>query len=183
MIGPGLDRGDLESYNPQNFTESFDPNELMGCHKGRYAGLNISNPEPGENYAWADSSPKGLMQAQLKGYRVVPPESSAQPGYATMDAFNHMDIDSASSGYPGLILVSRSAENERVIQAEEDEKREDLLRSGAAEAAFLEGGTAAEAQTGSERFKGKDHRTFRTEGESESSKVVDSWTVADGISR
>ncbi len=183
MIGGGSDRSDLNPYDPEAFLESDDPNDMMGCHVGRFAGLNIMNAQPGFIYAWADSSRDGITLAKLNGYQVVSKEDPERAGYLKMSGFDHQDLDSASTGYSGLVLVRRSAKDERQVREEEQVRRDDLFRSGNSEAGFLGGATAAEIQAKGERFKGKEHRTYRTTGTSEDSPVVpERWTSDRGIS-
>ncbi len=183
MIGGGSDRSDLKPYDPEAFLESDDPDAMMGCHVGRFAGLNILNPQPGFVYAHADSSRDGVMQARLQKYQVVSKEDPEKAGYLKMSGYDHQDLDSASTGYPGLVLVRRSAEDERQIREEEQVRRDDLFRSGNSEAGFVSGATAAEIQAKGQRFKLDDHRTYRTTGTSEDSPVVpERWTSDRGIS-
>jgi len=182
MIGGGRDRADLRSYNPSGYEESDDPNKMMGCHVGAFAGLNICNAQPGMFYAWGDDSRKGLMQARIKGYQVVSHEDPELAAYHRMTTHQHQDLDSASTGFPGVVLLRRSARDERRVRAEEQEIQDALLRSGTTEEAYLSGATAQEIQSGGERFQRNDHRSYTTEGESESSPVVESWTPSRGIS-
>lgn len=182
MIGGGLDRRDLESYNPDSFLESDDPNDMMGCHVGGFAGLNIANPQPGWFYAWADDSRHGKLRARLNGYIEVKAEDPENAAYSKMIGFDHQELDSASTGYPGLVLVKRSAEDERRVRAEERARHDDLLRSGAAERGYLHGGSAQEVASGGQRTMQQTHRTFTTAGEGEDSQVTASWTPDRGIS-
>ncbi len=181
MTGGGRDRSDLQSYDPERYLQSDDPNEMMGCHVGRFAGLNVMNAQPGRFYSWADESRQGIIQARLKHWKIVQPDDPERAGYTAMLGHDHQEIDSASSGYPGLVLVWRSAEDERQIRDEEDANRQNLLRSGPDEA-YLRGGSAMEVQKGGRRTMGDNHRTHRTAGEDEGSQVTDAWTPDRGIS-
>jgi hypothetical protein len=182
MLGGGRDRADLTPYDPEAFLESDDPNDLMGCHTGSFMGLNVSNPQPGFFYAWADDSRAGMMRARIKGYHVVGAEDPEMAGYRRMSGHDHQDLDSANTGFPGVVLVRRSAKDERRIKEEEQVKRDDLLRSGATEEAFLDGASAQERQLSGERFVRPDHRSYSTTGVGENSQVIDAWTPSRGIS-
>ncbi len=183
MIGGGRDRKDLESYNPDAFLQSDDPNDMMGCHVGGFAGLNIANPQPGQFYAWADDSRQGLMRARLNGYHVVQADDPEMAAYNTMlEHDDQQDLDSANAGFPGVVLVRRSAKDERRVRAEEQSRRDDLLRSGGAERAFLDGATQQERNSGGHRFMREDNRSYSTSGESPDSPVVESWSPDRGIS-
>lgn len=182
MIGGGRDREDLRPYDPEAFLESDDPNDMMGCHVGSFMGLNVSNPQPGMFYAWADDSRAGMMRARIKGYHVVGAEEPEMAGYRRMSGHDHQDLDSASAGFPGVVLVRRSAKDERRVREEEAVKHNDLLRSGATEEAYLDGATDQEIQHSGQRFVRPDHRSYRTAGESENSQIVDAWTPSRGIS-
>jgi len=182
MIGGGRDRADLKAYDPEAYLESDDPNSMMGCHVGGFAGLNIANAQAGFIYAWADDSRAGLMRARLNGYQVVSKEDPEMAGYNRISGHDHQDLDSASAGFPGVVLVRRSAEDERRVRAEEAERHNNLLRSGATENAFLDGGSDAERQHSGKRFMRDDHRSYTTRGESENSEVTSSWTPSRGIS-
>ena len=179
--GPGKDRRDLQSYNPEAFNQSDDPHDMMGCHVGGYAGLNISNPQPGFFYAWADDSRKGQMLARLNGYHEVKPGDPESAAYKIMME-DHQELDSSSHRFPGLVLVRRSAKDERRIRKEEQVRRDDLLRSGVAERGYLHGGSAQEIASGGTRLMRDTHRTFTTVGEHEDSMQVESWTPDRGIS-
>ena len=182
MFGGGLDRADLAPYNPEEFDDSDDPNMMMGCHIGRFRGLNIANPQPGCIYAWADDSQSGIILARSNYYQVVSQEDPEMAAYHKLAGHDHQDLDSAHSGFPGLVLVRRSAKDERQIRDEEQSRRDELLRSGASEQAYLDGSTANELQSGGERFIGKEHRSFSTRGTSEDSEIISSWTPSRGIS-
>ena len=181
MTGGGRDRSDLQSYNPDAFLQSSDPDEMMGCHVGRFAGLNVMNPQPGYFYSWADESRQGKIQARLNKWHIVQPDDPERAGYEAMLGHDHQEIDSASSGYPGVVLVRRSAKDEKLIRDEEAAKRLNLLRSGPDEA-YLHGGSAMELQKGGRRTIGDNHRTHRTSGEDENSAVTETWTPDRGIS-
>ncbi len=182
MLGGGRDRADLTPYDPEAFLESDDPNDMMGCHVGGFQGLNVANPQPGFFYAWADDSRQGLMRARINSYHVVTNDEPEMAGYRRMSGHDHQDLDSASTGFPGVVLVRRSAEDERRVREEEQVKRDNLLRGGASEQAYLDGATTEEMQHSGKRFVRDDHRTFTTRGVGEDSGVVDAWTPSRGIS-
>ena len=110
MIGGGLDRKDLQPYNPDAHDESTDPNKSMGCHVGLFAGLNVDNAQPGWVYAWADSSPRGIRMARLQRYIVVQEGDPERAAYKNDPNHSYSDLDSANTAYPGVVLVKRSAE-------------------------------------------------------------------------
>ena len=155
---------------------------MMGCHVGSFQGLNVANPQPGFFYAWADDSRAGMMRARINGYHVVSAEDPEMAGYRRMSGHDHQDLDSASSGFPGVVLVRRSAKDERRVREEEQVKHDALLRSGASEEAYLDGATVDEMQHSGKRLVRDDHRSFSTRGTSEESGIVDAWTPSRGIS-
>jgi len=174
VIGGGLDRADLVGFDPEAYECSDDPNKSMGCHVGLFAGLNVDNAQPGFIYAHADSTPQGVRVARLNRYEVVQagdPEFAAyenDPENTTASG----GIDSSRSGYPGLVLVRRSAQNERVIRDEEAKQRSLLLR----------GGDTEEYESDGLRFQSDEHRMHVTEGPNAEGRVLDFWTPNRGIS-
>jgi len=182
-FGGGRDREELASYNPQEYLESDDPDNLMGCHKGIYGGLNVSNAQPGFFYAWADDSPRSLLIAKQQRYQVVSAQDPEMAGYRKMVAHDQRsDLDSTNSGFAGVVLVRRSARDEAWIRNIEAEKRHALLRSGDTEQAYLNSQSADEVRQGGKRFLRPDPRSYATEGPSEAAPVVESWSPNHGIS-
>lgn len=176
MIGGGRDRAELVEYDPDQYNESDDPNRTAGCHRGMYAGLNVHNPQAGWNYGWADDSPQSVMRARLAGYQIVHEDDPERAGYKGMIGHDHQDLDSSSAGFPGVVFMKRSAENERRVRAEEQDLRSKLLRGGNAENTYLNGAKAHEIESGGERFATKNHRTYATEGSNPDNPAVDSWS-------
>ena len=182
MFGGGRDRSELESYNPEAYSDSDDPNRRMGCHRGRFVGLNIQNAEPEFFYAWADSDERELLAARHNYYEVVTDDMGGTHSAAAADPHHdHPTIDSTSAGFPGVILVRRTAENERRVRAEEQAQADLLMRGGDS---FLHGGSQIERAAGGTRFSGAPgftHRSHATEGPDPDGVTLDAWTTSSGI--
>lgn len=182
MIGGGHDLSELDSYDPEAYLQDDNPNRLMGCHKGAFIGLNVQNAQPGRHYYWGKDDPQSILKARVQGRHVVSADDPERAGYNSIEGFDHVDNDSASSGYPGLVLMYRTDEDERRVIEEQAAFRDNVLRGGANEQGFLNGASADEINAGGQRFKRPDHRSFVTDGPSESGTVLESWTPDQGIS-
>ena len=181
MFGGGRDREELEAYNPEEYLASDDPHRRMGCHKGMYSGLNIKNAQTGMFYAWADTDPRALLMARMNGYEVVTSDMPERAAYSSDPSHDHQDTDSTSTGFPGVILMRRTAENERRVRAEEQAQADLLMRGGDG---YLNGGSQLERNAGGTRFSGAPgmtHRTHATEGPNPDGRTLDAWTTSDGI--
>jgi hypothetical protein len=175
MIGGGLDLADLAGFDPDAYLESDDPNRSMGCHVGLFSGLNIDRAQTGYIYAWANDTPQGIRVAQINRYQVVQAGDPEMAAYEN-DPENTTSsgaVDSSKSGYPGLVMVRRSANDERVIRAEEARQREALLRGGDTDRNYESGGSI---------YQTDQHRMHATEGPSAEGRVLESWAPNRGIS-
>jgi len=175
MIGGGLDLKDLAGFDPDEYNDSDDPNRSMGCHVGLFAGLNVDRAQTGYIYAWADDTPQGVRVARLNRYQVVQSGDPEMAAYEN-DAENTTAsgaIDSSKSGYPGLVLVRRSAKDERMIRDEEALQRAALLRSGDTDRQYESGGSIHQTD---------EHRMHVTEGPNADGRTLDVWAPNRGIS-
>lgn len=180
----GRDLSELEPWDPEEF-DPDNPESMMGSHVGHFVGLNILNAQPGFTYAWWGSGKE--IQAKLKGYEVVTQDSPERAAYQKLADHDHVDLDSTQAGYPGLVLVRRRIDKERQFREAEQEEHRRLMRGGASENAYLNGGSAAEARYNQPgrptRFMRDDHQTVITEGYGEDAAAVESWSPSQGISR
>ena len=179
MFGGGRDRSELINYNPEAYNDSDDPNRRMGCHKGMYEGLNIVNAQPNFFYAWAPTNERALLSARMKGYEVVSGSDPERAGYRLDPSHDQQDLDSSNSGFPGVVLVRRTAEAERRVRSEEKALSDQLMRGG--DEAYLRGGSEQERQHGGKRFRKVDHRSYATAGDNPDGPVQDAWTPDCGI--
>ncbi len=177
MRGGGRDRAELRGFNPDRYLEDDDPNKTLGCHKGLSAGLNIRNAQPGWYYSWADTTdPRNILKARQNLKQVVQAEDPERAGYADMLGFDNNEMDSANTGMSGVVLVKRSTRNERRVKAEEQKRRENLLRRGDAERNYRAQASDVEIASGGRRLQREDHRSYATEGPSDTGRQLDSWT-------
>jgi hypothetical protein len=182
---------DLEPLNFEGNRELDNPEASYGCHGGDSAGLNIWNPQEGFVYSWANDNPRDRLLVRQRGGQIVQGDDSEMAAYQQMVGHTQTDLDSAQTGYPGVILVRTPIEIERRRREEEGRRRRALLRGGGAETAFMQSGlrdpeeAAAAASAGRTglRFARKDHGTRVTAGPGEEAPVVDHWVPGDGISR
>jgi hypothetical protein len=191
MLGIGRDNLDLEPLDLDGNRQTDNPNASLGCHTGYFQGLNVFNPQPGWVYYWADSSPRGIQDARLSGREVV---QAGDPEYA---AYNRMFVntgsntDSAQTGYPGVILTRRHITIERELREQEAEVSRNLLRSGAVERDYIEGGRNSPEEMAAARVRKHDSLRFQTHGHgsrivdgvSEDGRVVEAWSPNAGIAR
>jgi len=175
MRGGGRDREELNNFNPDAYHQSDDPDKMMGCHKGDFAMLNIRNAQPGDTYSWANDTPTDVMKARMTGKRVVHADDPERAGFADMLGYDEGSLDSTGAGPPGVVLMKRSAKDERRVREEQQSQREKLLRSGDAEQNYINRASADEAQFGGKRFMRDDHRTYVTDGPKETGRQVDAW--------
>ena len=191
MLGGGSDRLDLE---PLNFEGNRDLDNLdasYGCHAGDSAGLNVFNPQVGFVYSWANDNARDRLLVRQRGAQIVQSGDPEMAAYQSMIGHTATDLDSAQTGYPGVILVRTPIEIERRRRGEEAQRRRALLRGGGAESSYIQSGlrnpeeATARASAGrtSLRFARRDHGTRVTAGSGEEAPVVDAWGPGDGISR
>jgi len=191
VLGGGADRLDLE---PLDFEGNRDMDNLeasLGCHVGDSAGLNLFGAQEGFVYSWANDNDRDRLLVRSRGGQIVQAGDPEMAAYQAMVGHTQTDLDSAHTGYPGVILVRTPIEIERRRREEEDQRRRALLRGGGVESTYIQRGlrnpeeAAAGAAAGrsSLRFARKDHVTRVTAGPSEEAQVLDGWGPGDGISR
>lgn len=191
MLGGGSDRLDLEPLNFEGNRELDNLEASYGCHAGEYAGLNIFNPQPNFVYSWANDNDRDRLLVRQRGGQIVQAGDPEMAAYKAMVGHGQTDLDSAQTGYPGILLVRTPIEIERRRREEEDRRRQALLRGGGAEATYIQRGlrnpeeVAAGAAAGrtSLRFARRDHVTRVTAGPHEEAPELDAWGPGDGISR
>ncbi len=185
MTGGGRDRAELQPYNPQVANDKSNPNRYIGCHKGSFFGLNIVNPRPDRVYAWANNDDHEIHKARIQGYIIIDESQQERAAYKGMTNHTGNDVDTASTAYPGVVMVYRPIEVERRIREEERLQREQMLRGGVAENSFLSGAGQRELEVGrgTLRLLHPYHHTSITAGESPDGDVQERWTPDEGITR
>jgi len=185
ISGGGRDRSELENYtdfDPETHMGIDSMTTMIGCHRGKFVGLNVSNPQTGWHYSWAEDDKRSVMSARMDKKQVVQSDDPEMAVYRELADHDHVDIDSSNTGYPGVVLMKRSAENERMIRADEQSRRDALLRGGDTEAQYRSKATADELAMKGRRFAREDHRSnYATTGTDPESPVVP-WRPSDGIS-
>lgn len=191
MLGGGKDRLDLAPLDFEGNREIDNPDAFYGCHVGDSAGLNVWNPQEGFVYSWANDNPRDRLLVRQRGGQIVQAGDPEEAAYHAMVGHNQTDLDSAHTGYPGVILVRTPIEIERRRREEEDQRRRALLRGGGVESEYVrrglrnpeEAAAGAAAGRASLRFARRDHVTRMTAGPGEDAQVLDAWGPGDGISR
>lgn len=180
--GGGRDRSDYENFNPDQYLDDDNPNKAQGCHKGSFAGLNIVNAQPETFYGWGNNTRKGVLEARIKGYRVISGDDPERAGSDHILGFDHQDLDSSNTQFPGVVMMKRTARDERRVREEEKTRNESLLRGGTAESGYKAKATALEVQSGGRRFQREDHRTYTTGTSDPDGPVADAWIPDHGNS-
>ncbi len=173
MIGGGKDRQDLKNFNPRAHEASGDPRKLVGYHKGKFAALNLDDPVPGRHHVWQRTDQSSQIIARLRGYTPVDGNSQTKAGHSMDPAFDHQAIDSSQAGFPGIVLMSRSEEDERRERDEQATKRSRLMRSG--DERYLRGASGAEISAGGQRLQRDDHRSYMADGADDGAQVISTW--------
>jgi hypothetical protein len=166
MLGGGYDREwqeSLDSDGNRNPELGVEDN-VVGCHVGPYAGLNLYNAQPGFEYQWmlnpsrSGASPADSLMIHEIGGIVV---KAGDPEYA---AFNRMEGMTASpldtsNMYRELVLVKIPAERQAQRRQANLEKNAKMLRRGPEES-FVNRASHQE----SERYSGRGPTRFAMRG-------------------
>lgn len=185
-LGGGKDMLDLAPLDYAGSRELDTLDESMGCHVGRFEGLNILNPQPGWHYHYISNAPEAVLEARQRGGRVANIEDPEMAAYNAMVGANETPLDS-HVGFPGLLLVKTPIETERKRRAEISAKAERMLKGSEIEAAFADKGRRNPEEMQYSRgkpmrFVQSSHMTRLTDGYQETDDAVSAWG-ASGIVR
>lgn len=185
LIGGGADRLNLKPLDPQGNRDGNDHpdlDDMVGCHTGSSAGLNMGRTLPGHVYVWERRRGPDILRSKQRGGSVVETSDEDYPaGRAMAGGLEATALDSAEI-YNDLILFRYPEEAVRQRREQEDAKARAQLRSGAED--FVSQATPAEIEYsggGPTRFAGRKHRMDYRTGFSEESPLVDQWTPDKGI--
>ncbi len=177
-LGGGLDREwceTLDSAGNRNMTGEGIEEQMVGCHTGNFAGLNI-HPQPGFEYKWlvdpdsmGNRSMSGRIAIQHQGGQIVQAGDSEFAAFQKMDnlAGQASSLDTAVK-FNELVLVripEERARKDAEANATENLRR---LRADPSEG-FAAGMTVEEQQLsprGPTRFRTASHQmTFKHGGQ------------------
>jgi hypothetical protein len=177
MLGGGADRSWLEPLTLEGNKRTDNPEleGMVGCHTGRYIGLNIKGAQPGFEYIWERNDAPSMMQAQQKGGQVVKdgdPEMSAFRAVGYEDS-NFTPPDSREV-YKDVVLVRYPSERIRAIREQEQRKAKAMMREGARDYADRADAFETELSGGRPtRFRRDDHSL---QSEDVNGRPVDYWS-------
>jgi len=191
VIGAGADREWLIPLD----TEGNRPSEhyniegnVVGCHIGPYAGLNVNNPQPGFEYQWEVNPHKGgsfnpaaSHRIHQLGGQIVKTDDPEFAVYQLMEGGSNQPAPlDTNTVFNELVLVRIPAENLRRSREELSALNQRRLRRGPEEA-FVNHTVGAEASyssRGPTRFRLADHRSeFHQGGRAEEISTPDSGIV------
>ena len=191
MLGGGTDREWLEPLdsegNRQTSTNMGD--QMVGCHVGNYAGLNITNPQPGFEYEWMinPANSRNAMSARIAinsiGAEIVNEGDPERAAYRDMDGMQNAALDTSTTFNDEVVLVRIPEERQRVRRDEIEQKNQRMLRRGPEES-FVNSASALEQlqrynQRGPTRFALGDHQTeFKHDGSTAEVSLPDSGIVS-----
>ncbi len=145
----GGDRSWLKPMAPNGSFNEDSPEgaDIVGCHKGFYAGLNIANPEAGYAYQWIRNDPRDIFTARQRGWNVVDTSGSDKPAFMLVTDGEEMPTQLDSSGvYQDIVLVRITEDQHEKLNQSVRERADSQLRDGTD--AFLDGASEAEMATG-----------------------------------
>ena len=190
MLGGGADRDWLEPLDREGNrnAEAMDITEqVVGCHQGPYAGLNLVNPQPGMEYQWMMNPGRpgahhaNLLAIHALGATIVKDDD---PEFALYQKLPEMQTGTAIDTitvYKELVLVKIPSEKMAARRRENLEQNQRILRRGPEEA-FVRGAGAEEQdryqERGPTRFRRTDHRSeFKSDGRTTEISMPDSGVV------
>jgi len=165
-LGGGTDREWCErldsdgNRNPHIGVEE----QVVGCHVGVYAGLNLYNAQPGWEYQWmmnpsrTGSSPADSLQIHQIGGKVVQADDPEFAAFNKMEGMQASPLDT-SNIFNELVLVKIPAERMAKRRQENVDKNARMLRAGPEES-FVRQASDVE----SERYQGRGPTRFAMRG-------------------
>jgi len=189
MLGGGSQREWLEPLDAEGNRRSDDlpiDGQLVGCHIGDYAGLNLVNPQPGFEYEWllnpatARNSTAASLQIHSLGGQIVSEGDPEFAAFKLMEGLESTPLDT-STMYKELVLVRIPVERQRARMAKIEEKNKKMLRRGPEES-FVGRASALESERysgrGPTRFALRSHQTdFKHDSDSVEVSLPDSGIV------
>jgi hypothetical protein len=167
MLGGGYDREWLEGLDSDGNRNPEIPIEqqVVGCHVGPYAGLNLYNAQPGFEYQWmlnpsrTGASPADSLHIHEIGGHVV---GDGDPEFAAFNVMEGMEASplDTSNMYRELVLVKIPAERQAQRRLENREKNAKMLRAGPEES-FI--GKASDREN-DPRYQGRGPTRFAMRG-------------------
>jgi hypothetical protein len=171
MLGGGADRSWLEPLDAEGNRRNDLPveDQMIGCHLGNFAGLNVLNPQPGFEYEWmlypptARNSTAASLEIGRLGGSMVREGDPEYAAFSEMEGMQGSAIDTAVVYNNELVLVRIPVEKQRARMAAIEEKNQRMLRKGP-EDAFVGGASGLEQsprynERGPTRFAMRDHQT------------------------
>lgn len=123
MLGGGEDS---RLYVPLTREGNLADSEALGCHRGTYEWMNVTNAQPGYIYYLGRRTEAGLRQAALRGWQVVPPDSPERLGERTDPNFQAAGLDGVQTG--GELVLMYMPESRYRVLCEEREERSARMR-------------------------------------------------------
>lgn len=172
----GGDRGWLVPLRADGRSQQReDAVDVVGCHRGDYAGLNVANPQPGYEYQWGNNRPQSVLGARARGWTPVRDGDPDCPAYELVDEYNDStdtptQLDTIKP-FGGLILLRTPVENLRRLH--EDHDKESAARLQGSAEGYLQGASYEEQALGRShegkylptRFARREHGTTVQEGD------------------
>jgi hypothetical protein len=188
MLGGGKDREWLRPLTDEGSVDvdgSPELDNLVGCHKGPFIGLNIPNPEAGFEYVWENRKPSEVMRAKMRGGIRV---SAQDPEAVALRAFQDEHVGKNESSeldshydFNDVTLFKYPVAAIRRIREEEQARAGAMMRGGAAEFADRASAIEQHMSRGKDtRFRRKDHGMQLVD---RAENVLDEWKPEDGIIR
>jgi len=178
--GGGRDRSWLEPLSEEGRIQTDDINleNMIGCHKGVYMGLNVVNPQPGYSYVWERRKPGDILRARQQGGQVVTREDPEYAALNTLEDDYSTPLDN-SDVYQDVVLVRYTDESIRRRREQEAETAQEMFRGGAAQYASRADQLEKTYSRGlPTRFQRADHSI---DFEGEGGETVDHWSPDQGV--
>jgi hypothetical protein len=166
MLGGGMDLGwceQLDSDGNRNPHMGVEEG-VVGCHVGVYAGLNLYNAQPGNEYQWMlnpsrqGSSPADSLQIHQIGGQVVQGDDPEYAAFAKMEGMQASPLDT-SNIFNELVLVRIPEARMAQRRQENIDKNAKMMRAGPEES-FV----SRASDTESERYQGRGPTRFAMRG-------------------
>lgn len=178
MLGGGKSREWLRPLTPEGRLDTDDPNldDMVGCHKGDFVGLNVINPDPGFEYVWELNRPRDIMRAKMRGGIRVGADEPESAAMAHLTDSTDTPVDGYHT-FGDVTLFKYPIDKIAKIRAEESARAQAMMRGGAAE--FVSKATKLEQEMSrgqATRFKARNHGLQYLDGQE---NVVDTWNPGD----
>lgn len=155
----------------------------IGCHKGRFRGFNIRNPEPNYVYKWINNRPEEILQAQQEGRQIIGHDDQEASALEDLLGLEPTPLD-GSCMFAGMIAVKTPIEVVRRQREQRERLHKARFKDGSSEREYFDGATEEEIRLGGDqglRMMRRDHGTEVTEGPNPSGRRLDSWRPNLGL--